>query len=135
MAKKNRNIALGTLVVGFIGYGVGLLTAPKSGKATRKAMQKKSAQAKADAEKKLKKLHSELNDLMVTGNDTVANLKSKLSEEYLEALKKAGSVKEKARDMLSAVHEGDAGDKDLQKAIKEVTKAIEHLKKYSQKND
>ena len=39
-------------------------------------------------------------------------------------------TKEKARDILSALHDGDANDKDLKKAVNDVNKAISHLKAY-----
>lgn len=136
MAKKNngRNIAIGALLVGLVGYVAGILTAPKSGKETRKDIQKKATQAKTEAEKKLKKLHSELNDLINNGKKKADSAKSTAKKELSAALTKANIAREKAREVLSAVHEGDADDKDLQKAIKEVNSAIEHLKKYVAKD-
>lgn len=130
MGKRNRNVALGTLLIGLAGYAAGLLTAPKSGKETRKDLQKKAAKAKSDAEKKLKSLHSELNELIIDGRAKVGNVKTKTKLELTDALDKAQLAREKVREILSAVHEGDADDRDLQKAVKEVNKAIEHLKKY-----
>lgn len=134
MGKKSRNVAFGTLLIGLTGYAVGLLTAPKSGKETRRDLQRKAARAKAEAEKKLKSLHSELNELIIAGRAKVGNAKAKVRMEYADALDKAQVAKEKAREILSAVHEGDADDKDLQKAIKEVNSAITHLRKYVNKN-
>lgn len=134
MGKKNRNIALGTLLIGLTGYAVGLLTAPKSGKETRRALQKHATRAKNEAERKLKALHSELTALIADGRMRVGKVKSEVRIKYADALDKAQLAKEKAREILSAVHEGDADDKDLQDAIEEVNKAIEHLKKYASKN-
>ncbi len=134
MGKKNRNVALGTLLIGLTGYAVGLLTAPRSGRETRKDLQKKATRAKTEAEKKLKVLHSELNVLIADGRVRVGKAKSDIRIKYADALDKAQVAKEKAREILSAVHEGDADDKDLQKAIKEVNSAIEHLRKYANKN-
>ncbi len=134
MSKRSRNIAVSTLLIGLAGYVAGLLTAPKSGKETRKDIQRKAAKAKLEAEKKLKSLHSELNDLITTGRSKVGSAKSKVKLEFTDALDKAQLAREKAREILSAVHEGDADDKDLHKAIKEVNNAIEHLKKYVGKN-
>jgi phage gp36-like protein len=45
----------------------------------------------------------------------------------------AKTAKEKIRELLSAVHEGGADDKDLQAAIKDATKAVEHLKSFVKK--
>lgn len=129
-----RNIAIGALFIGLAGYVAGILTAPKSGKETRKDIQKKAARAKSEAEKKLKSLYSELNDLISTGKQRTQAMKSSAKSELTDALNKAQIAREKAREILSAVHEGDADDKDLQKAITEVKSAIEHLKKYVTKN-
>lgn len=134
MGKKNRNVALGTLLIGLTGYAVGLLTAPKSGKETRRHLQKKATQAKTQAEKKLKTLHSELTEHIAEGRIRLAKAKSDVRLKYADALDKAQLAKEKAREILSAVHEGDADDKDLEAAIREVNSAIEHLKKYASKN-
>lgn len=134
MSRNNRNIALGTLLIGLAGYAVGLLTAPKSGRETRRQLQKQAARAKTEAEKRLKALHSELSALIVDGRVRVGKVKSDMRMKYADALDKAQIAKEKAREILSAVHEGDAEDRDLQEAIKEVNNAIEHLKKYADKN-
>jgi gas vesicle protein len=122
---KGRNLALGTVLVALAGYVAGILTAPKSGKETRKDIQKKAAQAKSEAEKKLKALHSELNDLISSGKKKAGDAKATAKSELSDALQKAQIAKDKAREMLSAIHEGDADDKDLQKAINEVNSAIE----------
>lgn len=134
MSKRGRNVALGTLLIGLAGYAVGLLTAPKSGKETRRDVQRQAAKAKTDAEKKLKVLHSEINELIVLGRSKLGTVKAKSKLEFSDALDKAQVAREKVREILSAVHEGDADDKDLQKALKEVNQAIEHLKKYVGKN-
>jgi gas vesicle protein len=131
---KGRNLALGTVLVALAGYVAGILTAPKSGKETRKDIQKKAAQAKSEAEKKLKVLHSELDDLIGTGKKKIKDARSTAKSELNDALNKAQIAKEKAREMLSAIHEGGADDKDLQKAINEVNSAIDHLKKFVSKD-
>lgn len=130
MRKSNRNLAIGTIVAAGIGYAAGILTAPKSGRETRKDIQRASLKAKTEAEKNLKKLHSELGDLITEGKTKAKNVKDTAKKDLIEALTKAQFAKEKARGILSAIHEGDADDKDLKKAITEVNKAIEHLKTY-----
>lgn len=134
MSKDGRKFALGALLVGIMGYIVGILTAPKSGKETRKDIQDKALKAKTEAEKKLKKLHSELAGLIETGKNKANDAKKTAQSGLTGALDKATRAKEKARQVLSAVHEGDADDKDLQKAIDDVNSAIEHLKKYVTKD-
>ncbi len=130
MSRRNRNFALGTILAAGLGYIAGILTAPKSGRETRQDIQSAAVKAKAEAEKKLKNLHSELSDLIDKGKQNAKNAGAAAKKELIEALAKAQFAKEKAREVLSALHEGDADDKDLKKAIAEVNKAIEHLKKY-----
>lgn len=138
MAKEKnhsvRNVAIGAAIAGVAGYVTGILTAPKSGKETRKDIKNKAAQAKAEAEKRLKKMHSELNELIATGKKRLKDATSTTKVGFSEALDKAVAAKEKAREMLSAIHEGQADDKDLEAAVKEVNDAIDHLKKYVKKN-
>lgn len=134
MGKQGRNIALGALLAALAGYMAGILTAPKSGKETRKDIQQQALRAKAEAEKKLKSVYSELDNLITTGKSRLETVKSTTKKGLDEALAKASKARDRARDMLSAVHEGDATDKDLQKAIKEVNSAIDHLKKFVSKD-
>jgi hypothetical protein len=61
------------------------------------------------------------------------DVKDAVQKDLGKAVSQAEVAKEKARDLLSALHEGDAQDKDLQKAIDEVKKATEHLKAYLEK--
>lgn len=53
--------------------------------------------------------------------------------ELQKALDKATMAKDRSRQILSAFHEGESEDKDLQKAVKEVHNAIDHLKEYLNK--
>lgn len=125
-----RNLAIGALVAGAAGYVAGVLTAPKSGRETRKDIRRKAAQAKVEAEHKLKEAHSELNKLLDEANSKINASKTKASKELQAAVKGAVAAKQKAKDLLSAVHEGEAEDKDLQKAVAETKQAFTHLKKY-----
>ena len=127
---KKRSLAIGTLLVAGAGYVAGLLTAPKSGRDTRKDIQKATQTAKNEAERKLKQAHIELNKLQDEAKKFVDKSKGKASTELSKARKNAEVVAKKARLVLSAVHEGEEGDKDLQIAINEVKKATSHLKKF-----
>ncbi len=129
-----RNLAIGALVAGAAGYVAGVLTAPKSGRETRKDIRRKAAQAKVEAEHKLKAAHSELNKLLEEANAKVSAGKTKASKEFQAAMDHAAAAKQKAKDLLSAVHEGEAEDKDLQKAVTETKQAFTSLKKYLGKN-
>ncbi len=130
MAKNTRKWAIGALVAGVAGYAAGILTAPKSGKETRKDIQEAAIKAKTEAERKLKQLHSDLDVLISKGKSQATNLQAKAKEELGHVIDKAQVAKDKARSLLSALHEGDASDEDLQKAIHDVNQAIDHLKKY-----
>jgi gas vesicle protein len=130
MRKRERNVAIGTVVAAGLGYALGVLTAPKSGKETRKDIQKAAVKAKTEAERKLKNLHSDLGKLITDGKKQAAKLTMTGKREWKEALSKAEDAKAKAREMLSAIHEGDADDHDLDQAIKDIKSSIAHLKKY-----
>jgi len=128
LAKK---FALGAVLSAAVGYLTGLLTAPKSGKATREAIKDRAAETYNTAEKELKKLHTELNDVISEASDRIDSFRNK--KEVGEFLDKGRDAKQKAREVLSALHDGEAEDKDLQKAIKDATAAIEHLRTYLHK--
>ncbi len=134
MAKNSGKWALGALAAGVAGYVAGLLTAPKSGKETRQDIQKAASHAKTEAERKLKKLHSDLGVLIEKASLQAKSLEASAKVELTKVLETAKVAKEKARTILSALHEGDADDKDLQKAIDEVTIAMKHLEKFVTKH-
>ncbi|GAC1392052.1 MAG: hypothetical protein NVSMB46_06740 [Candidatus Saccharimonadales bacterium] len=134
MGKRERSFALGTVVAAGVGYLAGILTAPKSGKETRKDIQTAAVKAKHEAEKQLKNLHSELNDLINVGSKKAKQATDAAKSGFNDALTDARTAKEKAREILSALHEGETEDKDLQKAIDDVKKAMQHLKTYVDKN-
>jgi gas vesicle protein len=130
MDKRTKRIAIGTVVAAAAGYVAGILTAPKSGKETREDIKEATSNAVAEAEKQLKKAHTELNTLLNEAKAEGAKLKGEALKDFELAASTAKTVKEKTREVLSAIHEGDANDKDLQKAINEANKAVTHLKKY-----
>lgn len=134
MAKNTRKWALGALVAAAAGYAVGILTAPKSGKETRKDIQKATVKAKAEAERTLKRLHSDLDGLIARSKEYAKTLQATAQKELLRVIEKAQVAKDKARGILSALHEGGADDKELQQAIADVNQAINHLKQYAQQN-
>ena len=129
-----KKIAAGTaLVLAGAGYVAGILTAPKSGKETRKDITKNASKARIDAEKKLKKMHSELNDLIKEGESRSKKLKSAGKKELDDAVAKAKVAKTKAKELLSALHNGDADDPNLQAVIEEVKLAQKNLVTYLKK--
>lgn len=132
MAKDTaKKFAIGATLAAAAGYVAGILTAPKSGKETRDDLKKAAVQTFGEAEKQLKKLHTELGQLLTQAKDKAETLKGKAREELDKAAGTANTVKEKARQLLSAVHEGDAADnKELKQAIDDATKAVSHLRTF-----
>jgi gas vesicle protein len=133
-AKNVKRFALGAALAAAAGYAAGVLTAPKSGKETRADIQHKVTAGKLEAEKQLKKLHTQLSQSIDEAKDRAGELKGKAKTELDAATDNGVKAKEKARELLSALHEGDADDKDLKKAIKDTQAAIEHLKVYLKKD-
>jgi len=126
-------VAIGSLLVAGAGYLTGILTAPKSGKETRKDIAKSASSARTSGEKQLKKLHSELTDLIDQADKKTKSARSKVSLEVGEAADKAKKAREKAKNLLSALHNGDADDRHLQAAIEEIKLAKKNLGKYLKK--
>lgn len=136
MSSKNKavkGIAISAALAAAAGYVAGILTAPKSGKETRADIKNAAVAGKAEAEKQLKQLHTQLATMLSEAKDEVSGLKGKAQKDLGEAIDKAKKAKDKARVILSAVHEGDADDQDLKKAIDEARKAMSSLKAYMKK--
>lgn len=130
---RKRSAAIGTVIAAGVGFVAGILSAPKSGRETRNDIRKAALKAKKEAEVNLKNLHSELNRLIDESSDFASKQKGILNKEFEKAREQAVKVRQKTRELLSAVHEGEAEDKDLQRAIDDVRKASDHLKKYLEK--
>ncbi len=133
MGKNTKRFAFTAIFAVVAGYVAGILTAPKSGKDTREDIKEAANKTYAEAEKQLKKLHTELNQVLDEAKSKLDSLKGKGREELESAMQLGQKAKDKAREMLGAAHEGEADDKDLEQAIKDVRDSIEHLRKYLKK--
>lgn len=133
MRRRSTNLAMGAVFLAGLGYAAGILTAPKSGKETRKDIQRAALKAKSEGEMRLKDLNTELGELIEQGKHKAKDVKETAKIEFVDMLGHAQHARQKARELLSALHEGDAEDKDLKRAIDEVNKAIDHLKTYLKK--
>lgn len=133
MDKRTKRFAIGTVIAAAAGYVAGILTAPKSGKETRQDIKDTAVRTYSAAEKRLKALHTELSTLLDEAREKAMELKGRAKEDLEKAIVLAKKAKEKARELLSAVHEGDAADEDLHIAIKDATKATDHLKSFLKK--
>jgi gas vesicle protein len=128
-----KRIALGATIAAAAGYVAGLLTAPKSGKETRSDIKAAADRSLAEAEKDLKRLHTELGKVIDEAKSRGDVLGTKAQKELTKLVEKAKDTKEKAREMLSALHEGDAEDQDLKRAIVNANSALDHLRDYLKK--
>lgn len=133
MGKRVKNLAIGAAIAGAAGYVAGILTAPKSGKETRNDLKDAAEKGLTEAEKDLKKLHTELGKVLEDVKDQGDKLGGRAQKDLNDLLEKAKDTKEKAREILSAFHEGDVEDKELRKAIKDANAAIDHIKDYLKK--
>ena len=122
--------AIGAAVAGVAGFVAGILTAPKSGKETREDIKHVATKAKSDAEKSLKALHSDLNKRISDVKAKGEELTGKAKDEFDEILGKAKSAKEKVRDVLSTLHDGNPDDPELKKALKDAKDALKSLEKF-----
>ena len=134
MAKGTlKKIAIGTAVAGAAGYLVGILSAPKEGKKTRKELKKSADRSMAEVEKQLKELHTELGGLMGDAKERGDTLSGGAQKKFGKALDGATSAKDKLREVLSSVHEGEASDKDLRNALEDAKRSLHHLKQFLKK--
>lgn len=133
MGKTLKKLAVATGIAALAGYLAGVLTAPKSGKETRADIKHAAQTGMSEAEKQLKNVVSELGQLIDEAKQRGVRLGDKANAELEGIAAKAKAAREKAREVLSAIHEGDAADKDLNEAVNEATSAIKHLRTYLKK--
>jgi gas vesicle protein len=139
MGRKDRQrqnlkrLAIGGTVAAAAGYVAGVLTAPKSGKDTRADIKVAAENGRAEAEKDLKRLHTELDKVIKEAKTGGDKLGAKAQKELSELTEKAKDTKEKVREVISAIHEGDADDKDLKRAVKNANTALTSLRAYLKK--
>jgi gas vesicle protein len=125
-----KKMALSAVVAGIAGYLGGILTAPKSGKETRKDIVENAEGFKEDAEDQLKKANDELKVLLKDAKTKSVALSAQAREEFNEAVLRAKDAQNKASTTLKAVKNGAADDPDLNKAVKQARLAVKNLSKY-----
>lgn len=125
-----RKLAIGALLAAAAGYVAGILTAPKSGKETRKDLADKAEDLKETAEEQLEHAHDELTNLLKTAKSKSLALGSKARTEFNEAVVGAKDAKNKLNHLLKAVRSGEADDPQLNKALKQAKSAAKNLGKY-----
>jgi gas vesicle protein len=139
MSRKDRKdrsfkiLAVGSAIAAGAGYIAGILTAPKSGKETRSDVKQAASENIAQAEKELKKLHTELGKVIDEARIRGDLLSAKARNDLSELVDNAKDTKEKVREIISAVHEGEAEDADLKKAVKQANSALKNLREFLKK--
>lgn len=125
-----RKVAISSAIAGAVGYVAGILTAPKSGQATRQDIADKAEDAKDSAEDQLNQANDELKDLLKTAKEKTVALSSTARAEFNEAVIKAKDAQNKTGEVLKAVRKGEATDPELNKAVKQARQAAKNLGKY-----
>ena len=133
MNKALKRLAMAAGLAAAVGYVAGLLTAPKSGKETRQDIKDAAQSGMSQAEHQLKNVSSELADLLDEAKRRGADMGDKARKQLDELVAQARAAREKAREVVSAVHEGDAADDDLRLAVNQANSALKHLREYLKK--
>lgn len=134
MAQKTvKRMAIGALIAGVVGYLAGILTAPKSGKDTRDEIKHEVTKRVKEVEKELKAVLADLNKMIDEVKKVTDKFSGTAKKDLDELTDSANEAKDKVRKMLSAIHDGDIEDIDLQAAIKEANAAIERIKNFLKK--
>jgi gas vesicle protein len=135
MASTKKKITESAIFGAVVGFVTGILTAPKSGKETRADIKDATERSIVAAEKELKGAHTKLVELIDKATALLDENKGRAHKQVEDAINQAQKVKQKIRELLSVIHEGDVEDKDLKAAVMEADKAIEHLKSFFSKSD
>jgi gas vesicle protein len=138
MAKKHRHGSVAdffvvSAIAGSIGYLAGLLTSPKSGKQNRKKVKQVAKKSRKAAEAELDSLGKELGDIISNSKKATESMTKKAQGEYGLLVDKAKNAKEAAQEVLSAIKEGKAKDKDLDMAVKDAKAVIIHAQDFVKK--
>jgi gas vesicle protein len=129
-ANTGKKLAVSALVAGVGGYLTGILTAPKSGKDTRRDLVEDAEGIKDSTEDQLKKANDELKSLLNDAKTKSVALSAQAREEFNEAVLRAKDTQNKTAATLKALKHGQAEDPELNKAVKQGRQAVKNLSKY-----
>jgi len=133
MGKTLKKLAVAVGLAAAVGYVAGLLTAPKSGKETREDLKNAAQTGMSQAERQLKNVSAELADLLEEAKRRGSDMSDRARKQMDDLVAQARAAREKAREVVSAVHEGDAQDEDLRLAVTQANNALKHLREYLKK--
>lgn len=125
-----QKLAIGAALGGVAGYLAGILTAPKSGKETRKDIAAKSGEVKDESAEQLQKAVDELNVSLKAAKEKTVAMSAKVRQDFDETVVKAKDAQNKASQVLKAVKAGEADNPELNKAVKQARQATKNLAKY-----
>jgi gas vesicle protein len=125
-----RKMVASALIAGVAGYIGGVLTAPKSGKETRKKLTEEAEGFKDNTEEQLQKANEDLKVLLKDAKNKTVSLSAQAKEEFNEALLRAKDAQNKASSTLKAIKNGEAEDPELNKAVKQAKLAAKNLGKF-----
>lgn len=128
-----KRFAIGSTIAAVAGYVAGVLTAPKSGKETRQDLKQGANEGLSQAEQELRKLNAELGRVIDEARVSGDRLSAKAKNDLSDLIDQAKDTKEKVREVISAVQDGDAEDADLKKAVKQANQALKNLRTYLKK--
>jgi gas vesicle protein len=134
MLRKRQNagkkMAVSALIAGVAGYIGGILTAPNSGKDTRRNIVEEAEGIKDGTEAQLQRANDELKSLINDAKTKTLSLSSQAKEEFNEALLRAKDTQNKTSATLKALKAGEAEDPELNKAVKQARQATKNLGKF-----
>jgi gas vesicle protein len=125
-----KKMAVSAVVAGIAGYIGGILTAPKSGKDTRKQIVEDAEGVKESTEEQLQRANDELKSLIKETKTRTISLGASAKEEFNEALLRAKDAQNKTSTTLKALKAGQADDPELNKAVKQARAAAKNLGKF-----
>lgn len=131
--RKEGKWVIGAALAAGVGYVAGVLSAPRSGWRTRKKLAGSANKAKIDGEKQLKKLYTDLSELITHANKKLKTSGKDVNLQLNKQVTAAKKTKEKTKILLSALHNGEAEDPDLKDMLEEARKAKANLAKFFKK--
>ncbi len=135
MTNSKGKIAISALIAGVIGYGVGILTAPKSGKETRGDVKVAAQNYSKKAEQRLENYHNELTQLLAEAKIAGLNYRGKARIELDKLLAVAVEARHRVSLAINALQNGDKIDIDIDDAITEADESIKKLKNFAEKDN
>ncbi|HUY52962.1 MAG TPA: YtxH domain-containing protein [Candidatus Dormibacteraeota bacterium] len=130
MKKPYKNVFAIAILGSSLGYLAGLLTAKKSGANTRKDISDASKEIQKKAETTASNLYKELSGAIEQAEVKIDKGKLSVRNNLYRATTRANKVKSQANEILMAIKNGNADDKDLQKSVDSIKSAIKNLKNY-----